>query len=56
MYLFIFKLDVPADYKIYKSKLLTKQYQFFRSFPLSYKGIANNKTLTILTYVIHGVL
>lgn len=32
-----------------------KQHQFFGPFPLSYKDIADDETLAILTYVMDGV-
>ena len=32
-----------------------KQHQFFGPFPLSYKEIADDETLAILTCVMHGV-
>ena len=32
-----------------------KQHQFFGPFPLSYKEIADDEILAILTYVMHGV-
>lgn len=32
-----------------------RQHQFFGPFPLSYKEIADNETLAILTHVMHGV-
>ena len=52
---FIFKPDVPADHEEYELKILMKQHQFFGPFPLSYKEIADDETLAILTYVMHGV-
>lgn len=32
-----------------------KQHQFFGPFPLSYKDLADDETLAILTHVMHGV-
>ncbi len=32
-----------------------RQHQFFGPFPLSYKEIADDETLGILTHVMHGV-
>lgn len=32
-----------------------KQHRFFGPFPLSYKEIADDETLAILTHVMHGV-
>lgn len=52
---FIFKPDVPADHEEYELKILMKQHQFFGPFPLSYKEIADDETLAILTYIMHGV-
>ena len=52
---FIFKPDVPVDHEEYELKILMKQHQFFGPFPLSYKEIADDETLAILTYVMHGV-
>ncbi|KAH6724013.1 putative serine/threonine protein kinase [Leptodontidium sp. MPI-SDFR-AT-0119] len=51
---FIFKPDVPADHEEYELRILMKQHQFFGPFPLSYKEIADNETLGILTYVMHS--
>ncbi|KAH8727009.1 serine/threonine protein kinase [Phaeosphaeriaceae sp. PMI808] len=52
---FIFKPDVPADHGEYELKILMKQHQFFGPLPLSYKEIADDETLAILIYVMHGV-
>ncbi|ESZ92264.1 serine/threonine protein kinase [Sclerotinia borealis F-4128] len=52
---FIFKPDVPADHEEYELKILMKQHQFFGPFPLSYQEIADDETLAILTYIMHGV-
>jgi hypothetical protein len=35
-------------------QILIKQHQFFGPFPLSYKEIADDETLVILIYVMHG--
>lgn len=52
---FIFKPDVPADHDEYELKILMKQHQFFGPFPLSYKEIADDETLAILTHIMHCV-
>ncbi|KAF4624047.1 hypothetical protein G7Y89_g14130 [Cudoniella acicularis] len=52
---FIFKSDVLADHESYELKILIKQHQFFGLLSLSYKEIADDQTLAILTYVMYGV-
>jgi serine/threonine protein kinase len=51
----IFKPDVPADHEHYELKILMKHHQYFGPFPLSYKEIADEDTLSILAYVMKGV-
>lgn len=52
---FIFKPDVPVDHEEFELRILMKQHQFFGPFPLSYKEIADDETLAILTHVMHRV-
>jgi serine/threonine protein kinase len=52
---FIFKPDVPVDHEEYELKILARQHQFFGPFPLSYKDLADDEMLGVLTYVMNSV-
>lgn len=51
----IFEPDVSVEDEFFDVKILMKHHQFFGPFPLSYREIADEDVLTILTYVMNEV-
>ncbi|MCJ1250603.1 hypothetical protein MMC30_007831 [Trapelia coarctata] len=52
---FIFRPDVPPDHEEYVVKILMKYHQYFGPYPPSYRELADEGTLAILSYVMDSV-
>jgi serine/threonine protein kinase len=50
----IFKPKVPIDHEDYGVEVLLKQYRCFGPFPLSYKEIADDERLAVLTWIMEN--